>query len=165
MQEGTGIEDERDTAITEDGCAGDAGEKHVKNTVRNVRLVFEGCGFVFPADVTAAAVQQFLSGLKEPTTPPTPDPAKIPMRCPLPMGMSPSMARTPRCSCWVMRCLVRGAGAWLSVVTVGIAGSGPRSSIGVPSASMTRPRSPWPTGTRMGARVAVARTPGAMPVT
>ena len=56
--------------------SGDAGEKHVRNTVRAARRVFDGCGCVFFADVSASAVQRFLAGLKTDEPPAPLDSAK-----------------------------------------------------------------------------------------
>jgi integrase len=39
--------------------------EHVTRTVRRARRVFDGCGFVFPADLDASRVEQFLAGLRE----------------------------------------------------------------------------------------------------
>jgi len=57
--------------------AGGAGDKHARTAARYVRRIFDGCRFVFMADLTALRVQQFLAGLRErrPALPPL-DPAK-----------------------------------------------------------------------------------------
>jgi integrase len=45
--------------------AGGATAKHVRQTVACARRVVEGCRFVFPADLSASRVQQYLAGLRE----------------------------------------------------------------------------------------------------
>jgi hypothetical protein len=40
------------------------GEQHVKQTVACVRRILDGCRFVFMADLSASAVQQYLAGLR-----------------------------------------------------------------------------------------------------
>ncbi len=48
-----------------DLLAGGATAKHVKQTVACARRVIDGCGFVFPGDVSPSRVQGFLAGLRE----------------------------------------------------------------------------------------------------
>jgi hypothetical protein len=48
-----------------DLLAGGATAKHVKQTVACARRVIDGCGFVFPGDLSPSRVQGFLAGLRE----------------------------------------------------------------------------------------------------
>ena len=75
---------------------------------------------------------------------PTPDPAKMPNLWPLPHGIRPSRARTPRGSCSSTSPLRNGCGGCPSTLT-SIPRRGGPPSIGRPRPSSTRPRSRSPT--------------------
>ncbi len=94
---------------------------------------------------------------------PTPLPPKMPMRWPLPHGRSPSMARTPVTSGWVMCSRSSGlTGAPYRLYCACSSMAGP-SSIGSPKPSMTRPNSPGDTGTRASWLRAATRSPNWSP--
>ena len=93
---------------------------------------------------------------------PTPEPAKMPKRCPRPQGTSASSARTPRPTRSQMRGLDSAPGGGATVERSTPPGSGPSSS-GRPKPSTTRPSRSEPTATRNGAPVASTRVPGPMP--
>ncbi len=71
---------------------------------------------------------------------PTPEPAKMPMRCPAQSGVKRSMARMPVFIGLRMRCRRMGAGGSRSVGSArSPCRNGPRPSIGWPSALIVRP--------------------------
>ncbi|MCG3122718.1 MAG: hypothetical protein GIKADHBN_01119 [Phycisphaerales bacterium] len=77
---------------------------------------------------------------------PTPGPAKMPIRWPLPRVVKRSTARTPVCSGWVMR--LRASG-WIGRGVSGIgmrSWMGPLPSMGRPRPSTQRPSMRSPTG-------------------
>ncbi len=94
---------------------------------------------------------------------PTPEPAKMPRRCPRPQGTSASKARTPSETRSVIRGRVSGSGGAAWVGRGCAASTGPRPSMGSPSASMERPSSASETPTRNGCPVAVTVEPGPRP--
>ena len=94
---------------------------------------------------------------------PTPEPAKMPMRCPRPQGTSVSSARTPSGSDSSIMRRVSGCGAAWSTPTCGTLCSGGPPSIGRPSPSSTRPRSAGPIGTEVAPSAPSARSPARTP--
>jgi hypothetical protein len=83
----------------------------------------------------------------------------ISSRWPRPMGMSASMALSPVAigSCTDVRGMMPGA--LTSTRLRSLASIGPLPSIGLPSASTTRPSKPLPTGTSTMARVRLTVCP------
>ena len=94
---------------------------------------------------------------------PTPDPAKMPNRWPLPHGIRPSSTRTPRGSCSLTSPLRNGCGGRPSTLTSRPRSGGP-PSIGRPKPSSTRPRRPSPTRIESGRPTGVAGVPARSPV-
>ena len=94
---------------------------------------------------------------------PTPEPAKMPRRCPRPHGTSESRARTPRPTRSSMGGRSSGSGGEAMVDRSSPATSGP-PSIARPRPSITRPRRSSPTGISNWRPVAVAARPGPMPL-
>ncbi len=85
-------------------------------------------------------------------------------RWPRPIGTSASIALRPVCtgSCTERRGMMPGALTSTRVRVTSL--SGPLPSIGLPSASTTRPSSPLPTGTSTMAPVRFTVSPSRMPV-
>ncbi len=71
----------------------------------------------------------------------------ISSRCPQPMGVIASMALTPVCSGCLTGWRPAMPGALDSTGRRSVVTSGPRPSRGLPSGSITRPRTASPTGT------------------
>src|ERR1700733_10526617 len=95
---------------------------------------------------------------------PTPEPAKMPRRWPLPHGTRGSRARTPRPTRSEIRGRVRASGG-VAVAARDCAWSrSPYSSSGVPSPSMTRPSKPSPIATLKGLPVGCTEVPAPMPL-
>ncbi len=94
---------------------------------------------------------------------PTPEPAKRPTRCPSPTVSSASSARTPSASGRVTRRRDSGSGAGRSTGQGTAPAIGPPPSIGRPSPSSTRPRTPSETEIESGRPVAVTSESGPMP--
>jgi len=81
---------------------------------------------------------------------PTPAGAKMPIRCPSARVVIASITRTPvTIGCSIMRRVI-GFGGSAKIGRLSSASIAPRPSIGLPSASITRPSSPSPTGTDNG---------------
>ena len=94
---------------------------------------------------------------------PTPEPAKIPRRCPRPQGTRPSSARTPEADALAdARPRERAGRRERSSSAPAPRGVG-RPSSGMPRPSTIRPSRPSPTAMRNGAPVASTRVPGPMP--
>ena len=91
---------------------------------------------------------------------PTPEPAKIPIRCPLPQVNRPSMARMPVPSGWSIRGRVQACGGWRSKAARSASAGCGLPSTARPEASSTRPSSPSPTRSQR----AVCRKPHAVAV-
>ena len=90
---------------------------------------------------------------------PTPEPAKMPTRCPSHSGVNRSMTRTPVRSGRRMRARVIAAGGCRSMrIDASPRSSAPRSSIGSPSALTTRPFQSG-VGCRCMAPISLATTP------
>ena len=114
--------------------------------------------------ITLMSAAAWAARLPSRTLLPTPLPAKIPTRCPRPMGSTASTARIPVSSGSVIRRRPSGdGGACTAIDRSPSASSAPRSSIGRPIASMTRPTSPGPTGTVAGRPRASTSPPGSTP--
>ena len=115
---------------------------------------------IIPTTTTSAVVKRLI--MPRSTDLPTPDPAMMPIRWPLPTVSSALIARTPTS---------RGLSTGLrlsGLISRPISGqlsssrSGPPPSIGLPSASVIRPRSPSPTGTSVPSSARVTRAPTRM---
>jgi hypothetical protein len=96
---------------------------------------------------------------------PPPAIAKMPMRWPMPTVSAASMARTPvgSGSSTPRRFSGDGAGAYSGVCRRSGPGSSGRSSSGRPKASITRPNSAGPQGTRASSASACTAAPTATP--
>ena len=106
------------------------------------------------------SASEFLAIIPRSVLLPTPDPAKSPKRCPQPIVIQPSIARTPVENCSVIIGLSNGPGGGPSigrhkafVVSSGF------PSIGFPSGSINRPNKKSPTGTVIGRLVVVTKLP------
>ena len=84
-------------------------------------------------------------------------------RCPLPMGIMESMALMPVWRGTVTDFLLIMPGAWCSMGRVSRQSMGPLPSMGLPSASTTRPISFSPTGTESTSPVRRTRLPSSTP--
>jgi hypothetical protein len=94
---------------------------------------------------------------------PTPEPAMMPTRWPLPRVKRPFMARTPTSRGSEMRGLSRGLGGSAKMGRNFRGKMGPISSMGLPKASTVRPRKRRPTGISGGVEVFLMSVPGLMP--
>ncbi len=86
---------------------------------------------------------------------PTPEPAKMPSRCPWPQVSRPSRTRMPSGSGSVIRRRLSGSGGEALTGYICSAETGPRSSSGRPNPSSTRPSMAGPTPNCSGPPVAV----------
>src|SRR5579859_6914642 len=94
---------------------------------------------------------------------PTPEPAKMPNRWPLPQVSIPSRARTPVASGVLIGCRPSGLGGASVMRAVREVWSGPLPSIGRARPSITRPRSSSPTGTAKPLPLGKTAVPGRTP--
>ena len=94
---------------------------------------------------------------------PTPEPAKMPTRWPLPAVSSPSMARTPVVSRSTIPRRRIGCGGVPNIGLLNLVAIGPRPSMGRPSPSTTRPSSSGPTGAVKSMPSEVTRAPACTP--
>jgi hypothetical protein len=95
---------------------------------------------------------------------PTPEPEKMPMRCPRPHVSRASIARMPVESGWSIRGRSTALGGWqLKLTRPGSTGCG-RLSMATPWASMTRPNNSSPTGSQRAVRIKWTRLPCRTPV-
>ena len=94
---------------------------------------------------------------------PTPEPAKIPILCPLPIVRSPSIAFTPSSIGSCIFGLVSGFTGMPAIGTVSVYSIGSPSSSGFPSASIILPISLSPTLTFSLSPVLSTILPGPMP--
>ena len=94
---------------------------------------------------------------------PTPEPAKMPRRCPRPHGTSASSARTPRSTRSSMRGRESASGGAAAVERGRPASARGIASSGLPSPSITRPSRSSPTRMRKDEPVARAVVPGPIP--
>ncbi len=94
---------------------------------------------------------------------PTPDPAKMPIRWPVPQGISASIARTPRASGLRMLGRRSTSGGRASMERRPSSAGRPRPSSGRPRPSSTRPSSASPTPTCTAVPVATTVWPGPTP--
>jgi hypothetical protein len=94
---------------------------------------------------------------------PTPEPEKMPMRCPRPHGTSVSSTRMPSDICSSTSCRSIADGGAASMLTRSPRSGGP-PSIGRPSPSRMRPRRSGPTATRSGPPVETTGLPVPIPM-
>ena len=113
--------------------------------------------------ITITSAEVYRAIMPSSTLLPTPEPAKIPIRCPSPQVNRPSNARTPVLSGRSMRGREQGCGGnRLKSARSTSAGRG-LPSTAFPAASITRPSSPWPTRSQRLVRARRTRLPWRMP--
>ena len=106
----------------------------------------------------------FLANIPSSVLFPTPEPAKIPIRCPFPTVINPSTAFTPRGSTSLMIFLDIGSGGCASTgYSYGV--SNLSMSVGRPIPSKVCPKSSFPTGTDKGCPVFSTIHPTPIPST
>src|SRR3972149_4096304 len=110
--------------------------------------------------ITFTSASEFLAIIPINVLFPTPLPAKIPNRCPLPQVNNPSITLSPVFIGSFIRFLFKGSGGELYIEQCPSVFIGSFPSIGSPKPPITRPRSPSPTPIVKGLPDAMTLLPG-----